>query len=251
VSVAERADVIINFSNFEPGDKLVLVNRLVMQDEGFGPKVVAGKYEVLPEGKGDEILRFDVQGGDITDSPEIPTSLRAKPALPKVVEDAKAQAIASHDATPLKSLLNHREFKFGFDEINGDTWVVNKRPFDPSPAGTTIEGFRIGSLDTPRSGLPGQPFHDGEVWTIKNDSGSNWAHPIHIHLEEFQILLRNGNEPPEYEKCKKDVLRLDPKDEVQIYLRFRDLYGKYPIHCHNVLHEDHEMMLRFDVVGDY
>jgi FtsP/CotA-like multicopper oxidase with cupredoxin domain len=33
-------------------------------------------------------------------------------------------------------------------------------------------------------------------------------------------------------------------------MRFRDFYGKYPIHCHNVLHEDHEMMLRFDVVGD-
>ena len=57
--------------------------------------------------------------------------------------------------------------------------------------------------------------------------------------------------PPAYEQTRKDVLRLDPLEEVQIFLRFRDFLGKYPIHCHNVLHEDHEMMLRFDVVGDY
>jgi FtsP/CotA-like multicopper oxidase with cupredoxin domain len=63
------------------------------------------------------------------------------------------------------------------------------------------------------------------------------------------VVVR-GTRPPEYERCKKDVLRVDPGEEVQIFLRFRDFLGKYPIHCHNVLHEDHEMMLRFDVVGD-
>jgi FtsP/CotA-like multicopper oxidase with cupredoxin domain len=63
-------------------------------------------------------------------------------------------------------------------------------------------------------------------------------------------VVVSGTRPPEYERCKKDVVRLDPGEEVQIFLRFRDFLGKYPIHCHNVLHEDHEMMLRFDVVGD-
>ncbi len=100
----------------------------------------------------------------------------------------------------------------------------------------------------PRAGLPGELMHDGEVWTIRNTGG--WAHPVHIHLEEFRILWRNGEKPPLPERSKKDVLRLDPNEEVQIFMRFRDFYGKYPIHCHNVLHEDHEMMLRFDVVGD-
>ena len=37
VSVAERADVIIDFSRFSKGDKLFLVNRLVMENQGFGP----------------------------------------------------------------------------------------------------------------------------------------------------------------------------------------------------------------------
>ena len=31
-------------------------------------------------------------------------------------------------------------------------------------------------------------------------------------------------------------------------MRFRDWTGRYVMHCHNVIHEDHAMMVRF-VVG--
>jgi FtsP/CotA-like multicopper oxidase with cupredoxin domain len=162
------------------------------------------------------------------------------------------------DLTPgqLRLLGNrHRVFEFAqAGEEVGRDWTINGRPFHASPAGSAKIG--IGRLDVPRNSLvPGfDDGPDGEVWTIRN-TGS-WAHPVHIHLEEFQILWRkidmlgSGTRPPEYERCKKDVLRVDPGEEVQIFLRFRDFLGKYPIHCHNVLHEDHEMMLRFDVVGD-
>jgi hypothetical protein len=30
-------------------------------------------------------------------------------------------------------------------------------------------------------------------------------------------------------------------------MRFRDFEGQYPIHCHNVLHEDHAMMAMFEI----
>ena len=29
--------------------------------------------------------------------------------------------------------------------------------------------------------------------------------------------------------------------------RFRDMNGGYPIHCHNTVHEDHQMMMLYDV----
>jgi FtsP/CotA-like multicopper oxidase with cupredoxin domain len=35
---------------------------------------------------------------------------------------------------------------------------------------------------------------------------------------------------------------------VQVFLRFRDFPGKYIMHCHNTIHEDHSMMGRFDIV---
>jgi FtsP/CotA-like multicopper oxidase with cupredoxin domain len=255
VSVAERADVVIDFSRFQKGKKLFLVNRLVMQDEGFGPVAEFDaegtkflKYKTLPPGQGDQLLCFEV-GGDATDPSQVPPKLRPNPALPTV----GSVSLADLPSDKLKSLPNYREFRFGLDDVNGDTWVINKRPFDPSPAGAAVIDqtvLKAGSLITPRSRIPGE-LPDGEVWTIRNDDGSNWAHPVHIHAEEFRILRRNGQVPPAYERSKKDVLRLDPAEEVQVFVRFRDFLGKYPMHCHNVLHEDHKMMHRFDVVGDH
>ena len=43
---------------------------------------------------------------------------------------------------------------------------------------------------------------------------------------------------------------LNPGDEVQVYVRFTDFTGKYVMHCHNLIHEDHHMMMRFDVEED-
>jgi FtsP/CotA-like multicopper oxidase with cupredoxin domain len=48
--------------------------------------------------------------------------------------------------------------------------------------------------------------------------------------------------------ARKDTVLLAPNAEVKVYMRFRDFMGKYVMHCHNVVHEDHAMMIRFDVV---
>jgi hypothetical protein len=46
------------------------------------------------------------------------------------------------------------------------------------------------------------------------------------------------------------VIRLNGRDQVEIFMRFRDFKGKYLIHCHNMNHEDTTMMVRWDIVGD-
>ena len=62
-----------------------------------------------------------------------------------------------------------------------------------------------------------------EIWPLVNASG-NWDHPIHIHFEEGQILMRNGSAAnvPAWEKGRKDVYRLRAGGSVTIALRFRD-----------------------------
>jgi len=35
---------------------------------------------------------------------------------------------------------------------------------------------------------------------------------------------------------------------VKVFIRIRDWLGRYPIHCHNVVHEDHAMMAMWRVV---
>ncbi len=37
-------------------------------------------------------------------------------------------------------------------------------------------------------------------------------------------------------------------EEYRVFFRFRDMKGRYVMHCHNSVHEDHAMMIRFDVV---
>jgi FtsP/CotA-like multicopper oxidase with cupredoxin domain len=88
-----------------------------------------------------------------------------------------------------------------------------------------------------------------EIWNIEN-GGGGWSHPIHMHYEEFRILSRNGVavKPGDVEYSRKDVIWLHPGEKVKIYVKFRDFLGKYPLHCHNVVHEDHAMMARYDIV---
>jgi len=86
-----------------------------------------------------------------------------------------------------------------------------------------------------------------EVWTMK--TGGGWDHPIHIHFEEGQILARNGklSNVPAWERGRKDVYRLHPGSTVTITMQFRDWGGMYMEHCHNTMHEDNAMLLRWEI----
>ena len=68
-------------------------------------------------------------------------------------------------------------------------------------------------------------------------------------------LSINGQAPQNtapIQRGRKDVFRLEHNMEAVVYFRFRDFIGKFPLHCHNVVHEDHAMMVLgvIDDVGD-
>jgi FtsP/CotA-like multicopper oxidase with cupredoxin domain len=52
--------------------------------------------------------------------------------------------------------------------------------------------------------------------------------------------------------ARKDTVALYPGDEVEYRVTAKDYHGVYPMHCHNVVHEDAGMMLLFrvDDIGD-
>jgi spore coat protein A len=105
-----------------------------------------------------------------------------------------------------------------------------------------------------------------EIWEIYNTS--NVAHPIHLHLVNFQLLdrasfthtfvprpLTDGGtgalvtvtgrgkrRPPEpYEGGRKDTVICYPDEVTRIIATF-DRAGAYVWHCHILHHEDHDMM---------
>ena len=89
---------------------------------------------------------------------------------------------------------------------------------------------------------------DVEIWELENKSGG-WFHPVHIHMVDFKILDRNGRPPEPYEQGPKDVVYVGEDELVRVIMRF-DHPGKYMIHCHNLVHEDHDMMTQFRVGPD-
>ena len=62
---------------------------------------------------------------------------------------------------------------------------------------------------------------------------------------------RDPSQVHEYERnAPKDVVQLDPSAEVALMIRFGAHRGEYMFHCHNLVHEDHEMMRSF-MVGEF
>jgi FtsP/CotA-like multicopper oxidase with cupredoxin domain len=210
LSVAERADVIIDFSQFA-GRSIYLENR-AEQDDGRGPT-----GDVLPPGQGNYLLRFDVELPNVPDNSQNPATITKFYDLPPV-NPAQAQITRT----------------FRFERQNGQ-WAINQQFFNCNTVRFNVKQ------------------NTSEVWVLQNNSGG-WQHPIHIHFEEFQILSRNGVAPGlnSVERSRKDVARLGFNEEIRVFFRFRDFLNRYPMHCHNTLHEDHAMMLRFDIdtVGD-
>ena len=65
--------------------------------------------------------------------------------------------------------------------------------------------------------------NSAENWILAECSG-DWTHPIHIHVEEHQILSRDRAAPPlAVEHSRKDVSQLHPNERVKLFFRFRDL----------------------------
>ncbi len=218
VAPAERADIVIDFAQYPIGTQLFLVNRLI-QTDGRGPEGsetnVRNTSGLLTKA-GTQLLRFEV-------SSEAPLVR----GLDGIDTRDPSQVPAKLRELPLintSEVVKTRTFEF--DKVN-EVWTVNGKLFDVKNATVKVKRGTA------------------EIWKLIGHG--SWHHPVHIHLEEGRILTRNGKPPPAHEIGRKDVYVLAPDEEVRVFIRFRDFTGKYMMHCHNLTHEDHAMMVRFDI----
>jgi FtsP/CotA-like multicopper oxidase with cupredoxin domain len=218
VSVAERYDIIIDFAQFNAGDKLYLKeNRTMFVNPG---NVFSG----LPPGLniGNVLMRFDVVNREQwfpADTPAIPATLCTYPDLP----------------------ATDNSWEWQFVLVGGRFRV--KRPFDT-----------VGCVFDPDHSAHCMLQGTCEEWLINNNIASGWTHPVHIHFEEGRTLKRfvNGVEVPvtPLHTGRKDVYRMEAGQGALIKMQFRDYSGRYLIHCHNMAHEDNFMMVRWDICPD-
>ena len=220
LSMAERIEVVIDFSQFPAGTTALYLENRLNQTSGRGPGGDFNNPDLLSSGT--RILKFNLQPGTVSDSSQVPQALR--PFAPISASEISKAVVRN----------------FQFDRSDGG-WVINGQFVDltrplASPSKTGV----------------------GEIWRLKN-GGGGWWHPIHIHLEFGRVLKRNGSTPfgggagdhgqslEQDGVAKKDTYLLGPGDQVDVFLRFRDFVGPYVFHCHNIEHEDMAMMARFDV----
>jgi spore coat protein A, manganese oxidase len=200
LSPADRADVIVDFSKFDVGDTLRLMN------DGLSAS----------EGTTDQVMEFRVVPSAGPDLSNLPTSL-----LP-------IERYRPEDAVRVRPLQLSRSF----DSSGRVRWLLDGRRWEDA----ITEIMQLGEL---------------EIWEITNTTGDD--HPIHLHLEAFQLLGRrdaSGPEIPleEHERGWEDTLTIPNGQVVRLMVKYETFAGTFVWHCHILEHEDNEMMrpLRID-----
>ena len=217
---AERYEVLIDFRGMA-GRSVDLLNLSNPNNQ-----------EYLHTGK---VMRFQVvDDGAPRDQYVIPTKLdRGAPTEPGEIDVMSLTPAMANNAVTTSLRVGH-------DDIT-NLWTINDRTW----------------TDVQRSGyteiIANPQRNDIRIWEVENRSGG-WFHPVHIHLVDFQVIWRSntvGNLPYPWELGPKDVVYLGERETVRLLMQFAlgkgNDGGRYMVHCHNLPHEDHDMMLQFAV----
>jgi spore coat protein A, manganese oxidase len=263
----ERADVLIDFSRFTNGTKIVLQNN-ARTPFPTGPRNKRKGGLPIPD-----LMQFTV---DTTLPPfpgAVPATLRGGPGQPPAITPPTRPPAVRN--LPLNEIL---------DPATGFPLAVllNNLHFDTA------------SIETPTQGA-------AEMWNLINTTAD--THPIHLHLVQFQLLERQpfnaaaylaawnaglpnpgaegqgphpapsadqfatgaAKPPDRNEQGFKDTIRANPGEITRIVAKFptpadagfnpdatytnaagQTLQG-YVWHCHILEHEDNDMMLKYRV----
>jgi FtsP/CotA-like multicopper oxidase with cupredoxin domain len=204
----ERYEIVIDFSKYK-GQTINLMNTSPTNNINYANT--------------NKVMQFQV-GTLVTDTTNnsVPSVLSRKN---DVMELTEAMCVKNPDGT-IKTTTLRLERTNGAWTVNGTTWekiVESNYEFcEARPLEGTVE-----------------------KWIIQNKSGG-WYHPLHVHLVDFKVLRRNGQPAMAHERGPKDVVYTGENETIELLMKF-DGCGKYMVHCHNLIHEDHDMMTQFEV----
>jgi FtsP/CotA-like multicopper oxidase with cupredoxin domain len=254
MGLAERADVIVDFTNV-PAGNYVLGN--LGPDEPFGGGIPGdfleegdiseGFFQQADKATTGQILQFRVVPALALDPTTPPVFLQLPAILPLPVE------------TVTRQLALIEKMGMGYDaedeEVEGPVEAL---------LGTVEGGMAVDKMwmekvtENPAVGAT-------EVWEMYNTTGD--AHPMHVHEVVFEVVNREGlvldehgdavqpfeldgniTLPEPWETGFKDTVIAYPGQVTRIRAQFTNP-GQFVWHCHIVEHEDNEMMRPFRV-GD-
>jgi FtsP/CotA-like multicopper oxidase with cupredoxin domain len=230
MALAERADLIVDFTNVPVGN-YVLGN--VGPDEPFGGGVPDEDFDVADPDSTGQVMEFRVVPAPAPD-PTTPPQFLVLPAIAPLPVETNTRPLALIEAMsnvhdgPSEALLGN--------VVNGA--LVERKWMDE-----VTEDPAVG---------------DTEVWEFYNATAD--AHPMHVHELAFEVVNRQGlatdeegevvepiqlvgdPRPPEaWETGFKDTVIAYPGEVTRLRAQF-NTPGQFVWHCHIVEHEDNEMM---------
>ncbi len=275
---AERADILIDFSDLAVGAELTVWNNAAAPFNGaFADPSTAGTADLEGLLPYPEVLRFRViegRRGGPRPQPVLATDFQRVDR--KQLKGCAVRAIA----------LVEQESRY---EGQPSTLTMRELTEDAGTGAPVISLIEAGADQQDhisRWRTTATRFEDKtnffpvlrqpEIWRLINLTGD--THPIHVHLESFQVLDRQAAEVviPDggitdtstsatvrigravddgiphaldaNELGLKDTVRVNANEVVDILVRFETFAGRYMYHCHILEHEDRDMMRPFVVM---
>jgi FtsP/CotA-like multicopper oxidase with cupredoxin domain len=221
---AKRREVVVDFSRYmdgsptSPGDVVYLTNTAEMLD---GRMISSVDQFAVP------MVKFII-GSKVTfaDKSDPGLSPVAGSYNPNKTLRPRHTPLGIGDSDPTHSNM---DFTLMRGSGGGETeWLINGLQFDPTAPlwAPTVNTF--------------------ETWGI-NNGGGGWTHPMHVHMEEHQVIYRSTGPNAEDPIGKFDLVMLQPAEQTKIFRGFRTFLGNYVAHCHNLAHEDHNMMFGWSI----
>lgn len=207
LSPGERAEIVVDFSRYRTGTSVHLVS------PGF------------------DILRCIVTR-QVRDDTVVP------------------QRLAAIEKIPASSASKIRRFVLS---QQGTFVAINDRRFSPDRVDERIDAGATEIWNISNAGMVGMMGGHGGMMGRGGMMGQGgmmmgggMGHPFHVHSVQFQLLERNGQQPPANERGWKDTVMLYPGEEVTVIARFTHK-GTFVYHCHILEHDDLGMMGTFVV----
>ena len=236
LGLAERADLIVDFTNVAQGN-YVLSN--VGPDEPFGGGLPNVDFDVADPNSTGQVMQFRV-GPALELDPTTPPQFLVLPVLAVLFAESVTRPLALLEegaVLPEIGFDGPIEARLGNVDANGN--AVHR-----SWADEVTENPAVGAT---------------EVWEFFNLTAD--AHPMHVHEIAFEVVnrerlvldeeseepvqpvqLTGDVRPPEaWESGFKDTVVAYPGEITRIRAKF-DTPGQFVWHCHIVEHEDNEMM---------
>jgi len=242
IAPAERMDIILDFAQVPVGSH-VLTN--LGPDEPFGGGFPGIEFmSADPESTG-QVMQFRVSPAIGPDMSTPPEQLVLPALMPLFPESSRKVSLNEEESESVRVIEDED------GNVIMDCLDPLAEPFGPIAA-------KVGTVDEYGNGIPLRwmdPITENpdlgatEEWEIYNFTMD--AHPIHVHLVQFQVVGREliggglsiagSNEPLANETGFKDTVIAYPGEITRIKARF-DYEGLYVWHCHIIDHEDNEMM---------